>query len=724
MFKTFLSVAGVCAVSPFILIGALLFLIGTLISFAVPAPAAAKTVPDAPLAVERPVNSVLSCRSTRLVPRFGKGAVAAIILITAPAAPAFADDQAVALKAYVNSSTTAGISAAGGLTRAEVPTLADVGATTTKPYVLVLAGQSNANGRDHSGDKTNPANTFITSTMNGGTTFVPAAFGTAPLNQGPGGVGTTSDPAQATNNMGVHFANALRASGLIPASRPIVIIMNAVGGQSITQWVGSGASSAYFVNLKSSLAALTAAYPGAKIDHVIWSQGEGDNNASGTSYASKSTYISAFSALLGQWRALPEWQSSTTVSVQELGDWGDAIQRDRNDAIYTMRSGLFDPYVTTVSSAGIGESTDSPQFHFDGVGLATLGRYHFQAWHEARISGGYSPGHLSADTASAPIFSGGLSVATSGTLNVGVGDLRGGGVSINVTGTGATINLPRAATVGRTEVTFYQSTGAAFTLSAATSTIFNETGAPAGSVTVGSGQNSSIYRATSEPASDRWLLESVYPKIGSSKRYFTNVPSGQNRSVTTSEILHSIITLNASGMTLPTSGLQTGSSVVAYAVTGPSTVTASGSVAFQFEGGGPTVQSITLNAGEWVELTWASSVYIVHPSSRLKVVLPKPSASTLLASQAGSVITNEGATAISAQTLPAASAGLTYTAVVQDGDGIRLVAGSGNTIRIGASVSAVAGNIQATTIGNTVTLAAINSTEWVATAVNGTWTVN
>jgi folate-dependent tRNA-U54 methylase TrmFO/GidA len=62
------------------------------------------------------------------------------------------------------------------------------------------------------------------------------------------------------------------------------------------------------------------------------------------------------------------------------------------------------------------------------------------------------------------------------------------------------------------------------------------------------------------------------------------------------------------------------------------------------------------------------------------------------------------------------------TFIVQDGDGIRITAASGDTIRIAGTVTAAAGYVESTTIGNTVTLVAINATEWMATAVNGTWT--
>jgi len=52
------------------------------------------------------------------------------------------------------------------------------------------------------------------------------------------------------------------------------------------------------------------------------------------------------------------------------------------------------------------------------------------------------------------------------------------------------------------------------------------------------------------------------------------------------------------------------------------------------------------------------------------------------------------------------------------------LAAAGDTIRIAANVSAAAGRIDSTTIGDSVTLKAINATEWVATSVVGAgWSV-
>jgi len=97
----------------------------------------------------------------------------------------------------------------------------------------------------------------------------------------------------------------------------------------------------------------------------------------------------------------------------------------------------------------------------------------------------------------------------------------------------------------------------------------------------------------------------------------------------------------------------------------------------------------------------------------------------LTVAESGKILTNEGSTAQNYHTLPTAAAGLTFTFVVQDADGLRIVADTGDTIRIAAGVSAAAGYIQNSTIGSTITLCAINATEWVALgAPAGTWTID
>lgn len=153
-------------------------------------------------------------------------------------------------------------------------------------------------------------------------------------------------------------------------------------------------------------------------------------------------------------------------------------------------------------------------------------------------------------------------------------------------------------------------------------------------------------------------------------------------------------------------------------------ISTNGSIAFN----GATAYTGTPNAG----LKWDSTgvVRVSDGSTGMgamtmkRVVEVKTTNFTQVATDSFKVRSNEGATALQVNTLPAAAAGLTYTYVVQDADGIEVLAVGDDTIRIAGSVTGAAGNIQATTIGNTVTLCAINSTEWVALSHEGSWTVS
>jgi len=137
----------------------------------------------------------------------------------------------------------------------------------------------------------------------------------------------------------------------------------------------------------------------------------------------------------------------------------------------------------------------------------------------------------------------------------------------------------------------------------------------------------------------------------------------------------------------------------------------------------PTLTS----AADWRSIEVVSGRSILQELLAKKLVEANTAGSgspnTITSSESGSVFTNEGATALNYHTLPTAVSGLTYTFYVQDADGIRVTANTGDTIRIDTSVSASAGYAESTTVGSSVTLTAINATEWVATSVIGTWTL-
>ena len=94
------------------------------------------------------------------------------------------------------------------------------------------------------------------------------------------------------------------------------------------------------------------------------------------------------------------------------------------------------------------------------------------------------------------------------------------------------------------------------------------------------------------------------------------------------------------------------------------------------------------------------------------------------ASDSFNIFHNEGSTAANYHSLPTAATGYQFTYVVQDGDGLRVTASTGDTIRSVASVTSSGGYIESTTIGSSITIVAINATEWMATSISGTWSFN
>lgn len=104
-------------------------------------------------------------------------------------------------------------------------------------------------------------------------------------------------------------------------------------------------------------------------------------------------------------------------------------------------------------------------------------------------------------------------------------------------------------------------------------------------------------------------------------------------------------------------------------------------------------------------------------------VITDSGARTLRNSDCGTVIQNNGATALCVYSLPAATVGLFYSFAVIDDDGIKAQCAAGDKIRSGATLGAATGSITSTTIGDTLTLRCVQAGEWLAMPATGTWTV-
>jgi hypothetical protein len=138
--------------------------------------------------------------------------------------------------------------------------------------------------------------------------------------------------------------------------------------------------------------------------------------------------------------------------------------------------------------------------------------------------------------------------------------------------------------------------------------------------------------------------------------------------------------------------------------------------------GGSSVTFLNADADSLITIgDGTRKVYVVKLTALARVVA-NTGTETPAVNESGSIITNEGDADGSNIILPTAQAGLMITAYVQAAQTLTVTANTADTIRIGADVTAAAGSITCATVGSSVTLVAINSTEWVATASVGTWT--
>lgn len=133
-----------------------------------------------------------------------------------------------------------------------------------------------------------------------------------------------------------------------------------------------------------------------------------------------------------------------------------------------------------------------------------------------------------------------------------------------------------------------------------------------------------------------------------------------------------------------------------------------------------TISFWTLTLGGWY--LWNGTSYL-GVGEVLKTIQAVTANATDTSAQRGWFTTNEGASSKPVRGLEAAQAGVQRTFIIQDSDGMRIQANSGDTVRLGTSVSSSGGYIESTEVGATVTLLAINVTEWIAIAFNGTWSI-
>lgn len=108
-------------------------------------------------------------------------------------------------------------------------------------------------------------------------------------------------------------------------------------------------------------------------------------------------------------------------------------------------------------------------------------------------------------------------------------------------------------------------------------------------------------------------------------------------------------------------------------------------------------------------------------TGQLCSVLNKTSAYECTAADSGKVVTNAGAGGAVAITLPTAAAGYRYTFILMAAQELRITPAAGDAIKIGTSAGDAAEYFVADAVGETVTLVAVDATNWVATSYIGTW---
>lgn len=147
-------------------------------------------------------------------------------------------------------------------------------------------------------------------------------------------------------------------------------------------------------------------------------------------------------------------------------------------------------------------------------------------------------------------------------------------------------------------------------------------------------------------------------------------------------------------------------------------------VVFAAQVAGTSVTFLNFDADGLLSLGYGGQTVYAAKFTSLAPVVPNTGTATPATTDSGTVYSNEGDGDGSAITLPTAIAGLQFTAVVQAAQTVTITAAAGDTIRIASEATPAAGNISCNTVGNAITLVAINATEWVAISYVGTWTVS
>jgi len=104
-------------------------------------------------------------------------------------------------------------------------------------------------------------------------------------------------------------------------------------------------------------------------------------------------------------------------------------------------------------------------------------------------------------------------------------------------------------------------------------------------------------------------------------------------------------------------------------------------------------------------------------------IVSSPIDLVLTANDAGTSYNNAGATALVTFTLPAANPGVEFEFTCMDADGLRIQLTTSDLLRTGAGNTTNNGTATSTTVGATVRIMAVDTTNWIAKSITGTWTL-
>lgn len=305
----------------------------------------------------------------------------------------------------------------------------------TRPYTILITGQSNAKGFGDGGDVgTIDANGLgnIDQTCGGiwgwddfNNKWIPVQYGIYPFNDHPPGL-TTWSP-----NIGVEAARDWRRRHILQCGRPIQVILVAASGKSISNWSktfldgNNNPVNPYGITL---LASDLIGGNVSQVDETIMSQAEGDSigttpdlalNQDGTAqawptgnnpggnpsllyfnwitgpYTTQATidavtaanangtnslngYVAAAQQAVTNWRSLPAMSKSLIVWNELHRCWG-AIESQRNDAITTLPNLIWGVALNGTSGQQCSTLTTNSE-HWNGPALNHIGASANTAW--------------------------------------------------------------------------------------------------------------------------------------------------------------------------------------------------------------------------------------------------------------------------------------------------------------------------------------------------------